>query len=146
MISFFTLAAAEVATEGGPIKQIAEQFGVSWWYFLCQVISFGLVCYLLQRFAYGPILAVLEERRQRIAEGLENADKARKQLADAQKSVEDILTKANGEAQKMIEEARAAAKALQERESQVAIKTAEEIIAKAREATQIERTLSLIHI
>lgn len=139
MIAFITLAAAEVTKEGGPLKEIAETFGVSWWYFLSQVISFALVALLLQKFAYKPILTVLEERRHRIAEGLENASKIKVQLAEAQKTSSDIIQKANAEAQKMIDEARAAAKAIGERESQAAIATAEQIIIKAREATVIER-------
>ncbi|MEO7319903.1 MAG: F0F1 ATP synthase subunit B [Chthoniobacteraceae bacterium] len=139
MISFITLAAAEVSKEGNPIKEIAETFGVSWWYFLSQVISFTIVALLLQKFAYKPILTVLEERRTKIATGLENAAKIQLQLAEAQKTSSDIIQKANVEAQKMIDEARAAAKALGERESQAAIATAEQIITKAREATVIER-------
>ena len=94
---------------------------------------------LLNKFAYKPILKVLEERRLKIAEGLANAEQIKLQLAQAQQTSGDILNRANTEAQRMIEEARAAAKALQERESQVAIATAEQIIAKAREATNIER-------
>ena len=139
MIAFITLAAAEVTKEGGPLKEIAETFGVSWWYLLCQIISFTLVAFLLQKLAYKPILKVLEERRTKIAEGLENAAKIKLQLADAQKTAADVIGKANAEAQKMIDEARAAAKAIGERESQAAIATAEQIITKAREATVIER-------
>ena len=139
MISFITLAAAEVAKEGNPIKEILETFGVSWWYFLSQVISFTIVALLLQKFAYKPILTVLEERRNRIAEGLENAAKIKVQLAEAQKTSAEVIAKANAEAQRMIDEARASAKSLGERESQAAIATAEQIITKAREATVIER-------
>lgn len=139
MIAFITLAATEVAKEGNPLKEIAETFGVSPWYFLSQVISFAIVALLLQKFAYKPILTVLEERRNRIAEGLENAAKIKVQLAEAQKTSSDIIQKANTEAQKMIDDARAAAKSLGERESQAAIATAEQIITKAREATVIER-------
>ena len=139
MTSFIILAAAEVAKDGGPLKEIAETFGFTWWYFLSQCISFTIVAFLLQKFAYKPILNVLEERRNKIAEGLANAEQIKKQLAEAQKTAADILNKANGDAQKMIEEARAAAKALQERESQAAITTAEGIISKAREATAIDR-------
>ncbi len=139
MISFITLAAAEVAREGNPIKEIAETFGVSWWYLLSQGVSFSIVAFLLVKFAYNPILRVLEERRIKIAEGLENAAKIKLQLADAQKTSAEVIGRANAEAQKMIDEARAAAKAISERESQAAIATAEQIIAKAREATVIER-------
>ena len=139
MISFITLAAAEVAKEGNPIKEIAETFGVSAWYLCSQIVSFTIVAFLLYKLAYEPILKVLEERRTKIAEGLENAAKIKLQLADAQKTAADVIGKANAEAQKMIDEARAAAKAIGERESQAAIATAEQIIAKAREATVIER-------
>jgi F-type H+-transporting ATPase subunit b len=51
-----------------------------------------------------------------------------------QKTASQIIEKANAEAQKMIDEARAAAKALQEREAQAAVAQASQIIAKAREA------------
>ena len=120
MISFITLAAAEAGTEGGPVQQIVETFGLSWWYFLSQCISFSLVAFLLHKFAYKPILTVLEVRRQKIAEGLQNAQKIKEQLAEAQNSAAKLSNKANAEAQKMIDEARAAAKALQERETQAA--------------------------
>ena len=73
MTSFLILAAAEVK-DGGPLKEIAETFGVSWWYFLSQCFSFTIVALLLQKFAYKPILNVLEERRNKIAEGLANAE------------------------------------------------------------------------
>ena len=139
MISFITLAAAEVVKETNPFKDVAETFGLTWWYFLSQVVSFTLVCLLLSKFAYKPILKVLEERRTKIAEGLENAAKIKLQLADAQKTSAEVIGRANAEAQRMIDEARAAAKALGERESQAAIATAEQIITKAREATVIER-------
>ena len=139
MLSFITLAAAEISKEPGVIEKTLETFGVSWWTFLCQVISFSIVALLLQKLAYKPILKVLEERRVKIAEGLENAAKIKLQLADAQKTSAEVIGRANAEAQKMIDEARAAAKAIGERESQAAIATAEQIIAKAREATVIER-------
>ena len=51
-------------------KSTGEQFGFQKQLFFSQVISFCVVCFLLHRFAYKPILKVLEDRRQRIAEGL----------------------------------------------------------------------------
>ena len=51
------------------VRDTAEAFGWNWKLFLSQVISFCIVAYLLQRFAYKPILAVLEERRRKIEEG-----------------------------------------------------------------------------
>ena len=60
------------------LRETAETFGWNWKLFLSQVISFCIVAYLLQRFAYKPILAVLEERRRTIQEGQINAEKIKK--------------------------------------------------------------------
>ena len=82
---------------------------------------------------------MLEERRTRIAEGLQNAEKIKAQLADAENRHAEILARANEEAQKMITEARASAAALAEKRQQDAIAEAEGIIAKAKEAIELER-------
>ncbi len=142
-----------LAAEGGIVdnlvesaKQTGETFGFNSWLFFSQIISFSIVAFLLQKFAYKPILTVLEERRKRIADGLANAEKIKQQLADSEKRYEEILTKANTEAQKMIEEARASAQVLADKRSQQAIVEAEQIIAKAREATIVEREKTLAEI
>ncbi len=120
------------------LRDTAETFGWNWHLFLSQVISFCIVAFLLQRFAYKPILAVLEERRRTIEEGQLNAEKIKKQLTEAEARYAEILTKANAEAQKMIDQARESSAHLAERKQQEAIAAAEQIIAKAREASAIE--------
>jgi F-type H+-transporting ATPase subunit b len=120
------------------LQETAETFGWNWQLFLSQVISFCIVAFLLRHFAYKPILAVLEERRRRIEEGQLNAEKIKKQLAEAEERYAEILAKANAEAQKMIDEARQSSAHLAERKQQEAIAAAEQIIAKAREASAIE--------
>jgi len=120
------------------VRDTAETFGWNWQLFLSQVISFSIVAFLLRRFAYKPILAVLEERRRRIEEGLINADKIKKELAEAEKRYQEIVGKANADAQKMIDEARESSAHLTERKQQEAIAAAEQIVAKAREAAALE--------
>src|SRR5947209_6429070 len=125
-------------------RETAETFGFDWKIFFSQVISFVIVALLLKRFAYKPILAVLEERRQRIAEGLLNADKIKQQLAEAEQRYQETLAKGNSEAQKMIDEARSSSAVIAERKQQEAITAAEQILTKAREASALEheRTMS----
>ena len=120
-------------------RDTAETFGWNPRLFLSQVVSFAIVAFLLRRFAYKPILTVLEERRQRIAEGLLNADKIKQELAEAEKRYAEILAKANEQAQKMIDEARESSAHLAERKQQEAIAAAEQIMAKAREAGELDR-------
>lgn len=116
------------------IGDTARQFGVDWPHLIAQIISFAIVAFLLQKFAYKPVVDMLEERRKRIAEGLANAEKIKVELARAETQRQEILTQANTQATKLIEEARAAAAKVQERETQKAIAGAEQILVKAREA------------
>ena len=129
------------AASGGAsdiLRETADAFGWNWKLFLSQVISFCIVAFLLRRFAYKPILAVLEERRRKIEEGQLNAEKIRKQLADAEKRYQEIVSKGNVDAQKMIDEARQSAAHLSERKQQEAVVAAEQIVAKAKEAAALE--------
>src|ERR1700704_4593995 len=127
-------------------RETAETFGFDWKIFLSQVISFILVALVLRRFAYKPILAVLEERRQRIAEGLLNAEKIKQQLAEAEQRYAEILAKANEQAQKMIDEARDSAAHVASRKEQEAIAAAEQILAKAREESQLEHERTMAEL
>ncbi len=120
-------------------RDVGEQFGFNGWLFLSQVFSFSIVCVLLYKFAYHPILAVLEQRRNTIEQGLANAARIKEQLAESEKRHQEIMVKANADAQRMIEEARASAQVLGDKRAQQAVSEAEGIIAKAREATEQER-------
>src|SRR5499425_1104385 len=133
-----TILAAASGGVSDVVRETADMFGWNWKLFLSQVISFGIVAFLLQRFAYKPILALLEERRRKIEEGQINAEKIKKELAEAEKRYQEILAKANADGQKMIDEARESAAHLSERKQQEAIAAAEQIISKAREAAAIE--------
>src|SRR5437879_12140871 len=123
------------ASSGGitdVLRDTAETFGWNWKLFLAQVVSFCIVAFLLRRFAYKPILAILEDRRRKIEEGQLNAEKIRKQLAEAEKRYQEILAKANADAQRMIDETRESSAHLAERKQQEAIAAAEQIVAKAK--------------
>ena len=116
-----------------------HQFGVYWPNLIAQVVLFAIVYWVLKRYAFKPVIAMLEERRRRIEEGQLNAEKIKKQLAEAQAKYEEILAKANAEAQRLIEEVRASGDRLAEQKRQEAITAAEQITLKAQEAMALER-------
>ena len=122
------------ADGGGQIEQIASTFGVDWLHLISQMISFSIVCALLYRFAYKPVLKMLATRRELIAQGLANSEKIEAELAKTEAQRQEVLARADVESTRLIEEARAAAAQLREQETQKAINTAEHIISKAREA------------
>jgi F-type H+-transporting ATPase subunit b len=124
-----------LAAQGGQVEQIARTFGVDWAHLGAQIISFGILCAVLYKFAYRRILAMLEERRQQIATGLENANKIKAELDKTKAQRQEVMTQAYAESAKFIEDARASAGQVLERETQKAIAAAEQITIKAREAT-----------
>ncbi|MGB7770070.1 MAG: F0F1 ATP synthase subunit B [Verrucomicrobiia bacterium] len=111
-----------------------SQLGIDWRILITQLISFSIVFFILWRFAYKPIFTMLQVRREKIADGLANAEKIKAQLAKTETDRQAVLTQAGEMADKMIEEARAAAAHVREVETQKAIAAAEQIIVKAREA------------
>jgi len=127
---------ALLVTEGGKgqVQQIAKTFGVDWPHLVAQIVSFCIVCLVLYRYAYRPVLRMLEERRQQIAQGLANTEKIKAELARTEAQRQEVLALANAQANKLIEEARLAAARVQKQETQKAIAAAEQIIVKAREA------------
>ncbi len=132
MENLIILAAAK--GEGLP-----QQFGVTWELLLSQCIAFLVLAFALKKFAYGPVLKVLEERKQRIAEGIENADKIKAELEDTQAQKDAILKEAGEKRQEIIDAAKAAAAKLEREEAEKALKKAEDIITKAQEATEASR-------
>ena len=122
---------------------VAQQFGVYWPNLIAQLILFAIVYFVLKRFAFKPIIAMLEERRRRIEEGQLNAEKIKKQLAEAQTKYEEILAKANADSQKLLEEVRASGDRLADQKRQEAIAAAEQITLKAQEAMALERDKSM---
>jgi F-type H+-transporting ATPase subunit b len=121
----------------------AVRFGVDVPHFAAQCVSFIIVAFLLQRYAYKPILTMLEERKKRIKESLDNAEKIKQDLANAQVKAHEIMVQAGQEASKMIAEARVAAAKVQEQETQKAIAAAQAIVDKARQATEAEHARML---
>jgi len=128
------LALMAQAESSGQIEQIARTFGVDWPHLIAQMISFSIVCFLLYRFAYRPVLRMLADRRRLIAESLANADKVKAELARTETQRQEVMAQANAQATQFIEEARAAADVLLKKETKKAMATAEEIIVKAQQA------------
>ena len=121
--------------------QIAQTFGVDWPHLTAQVISFSIVCALLYRFAYTPVLAMLATRRELIAQGLANTDRINAALAAIDVQREEILERAREEAAHLIDEGRVVAKRIRQQEAERATATADRIVLKAREQATREHAV-----
>jgi len=135
MTQIITLAAAGAERDKGML----ETFGVNAPLFISQLVAFIIVALVLKKFAYKPVLDMLEQRKARIAEAEANAEKIKSELAETESARDKILEEARTEANRLIEETRSAAAELKEAKTQEAISSAEAIIAKAQEAAAAER-------
>lgn len=127
------------AQDAGVVETIQKTFGLNTPFFIAQVVNFLLVVFILKKFAFGPIQAMLEQRRLRIAEGEEKLKRIEKQLAESEATTAAAIAKANEDATRLIEEAKEGAAALSEQKAQEAIAQAQQILAKAEAAAQADR-------
>ena len=128
------------------LTQLFNTFGINWSKFIAQAILFITVYLVLKKFAFGPVLAMFEERRRRIEEAQMNAEKIKKQLTESELRCQEILRKANADAQRIIEEGRVSSDAHSQKASQQAIREAEAIISRAHEAVEMDRTKMIAEV
>lgn len=95
----FTLAAT--SSGGSPL----DALGINGLAFISQLISFMIVLVLLGKFVLPRILQTLDKRQAVIREGIENAEKARQDLAAATVRAERIITDASRQGQEIIDRA-----------------------------------------
>jgi len=81
-----------------PWKRSSNSLAIAWPKLIAQVLIFCGVYFILNKKAFGPILAMLEQRKQRIADGEAKLDKIAKDLAEAEANAKAILDKANTDA------------------------------------------------
>ena len=119
--------------------ELLDNLGVDGPKLIAQLINFGIVLFVLWRFAYKPVLEMLETRRQKIAKSMDEAEQIKAELAETQAERDKVMAEANARAEKLIADAKEAAKQVGKAEGERAVKQAEEIIRKAREATEADR-------
>lgn len=123
-----------------------EQLGINPIFLLSQIVNFAVLAFLLRRFAYQPILNVLDQRRERIEKGLEDARLTEEARANAETERQEILAAARVEAQGIVAEANQrgeaqAAKLVAEAQAQ-----AQDMLEEARADAQAERDRMLSEI
>ena len=119
--------------------ELLKNLGVDGPKLIAQLINFGIVLLVLWKFAYKPVLEMLETRRQKIAKSMDEAEQIKAELAETQAERDKVMAEANARAEKLIADAKEAAKQVGKAEGERAVKQAEEIIRKANEVTVAER-------
>ncbi|NBD26774.1 F0F1 ATP synthase subunit B [Paenibacillus glycinis] len=101
---------------------------IVWSNFFIQLIAFGILYWLLSRYAFGPLLSIMEQRKQFVKEQLDNAENSRKQAEQQFEEQKQTLQQARKDAYEIIEQAK-----------QTSSKQADEILQTAKsEASRLK--------
>ena len=100
--------------------------------FFAQMIVLFILVFFMMKFVWPPIAAALDERASKIAAGLAAADKAKAELSNANKRVEEELAKSKGESAVRLAEAERRAQAMIEEAKVKAVEEGGKIIAAAK--------------
>lgn len=126
--------------------QLLQAFGVHWSLLLAQVVNFILLIIVLNKFVYGPVLKVIDQRRKIAAETIEKA----KEIAHLRQSMErehkDVLRKADEEAGAILQRAKAEAEALRKETEEQAHHKAEQIVEAGMRRLEGERASVLAEL
>jgi F-type H+-transporting ATPase subunit b len=130
----------------GPIFLGIDSLGFNLPALVAQLINFVILLVVFRLLLYKPLLKMLDERKRRIAEGLEASDEAKKRLSETELEVAKELDRARQQGQAMIVEAQQAAARLQEESRQAARAEAEQLLERARGEIQLERDAAIAQI
>ena len=118
---------------------VTPGIGLIFWTTLC----FLLLVVLLGKYAWKPILGSLKEREESIQTALDQAEKAKMEMASLKSDNEKLLKEAREERDKILRDARTASSQLQEEAQASAKKTANKIITDAKAVINIEKEAAL---
>ncbi|MCX6820293.1 MAG: F0F1 ATP synthase subunit B [Candidatus Adlerbacteria bacterium] len=88
------------------MSELFSAFGIDWRLLVINSVNFGLLLLALWYFLYGPLTKMMEARRQKIAQGVQDAADAEARLAEIQNSRGAILSDAGKEADTIVSAAR----------------------------------------
>ena len=120
------------------MSELLSKLGIDWRLLAAQLANFLILLFVLRRFAYKPLLKLLDERKQKIANGLANAQKAKSNLEEAEKERQEIISTAKKGASEIINLAETAAQKNREETLKEAKAGVEKIVTEARKQIDSE--------
>ncbi len=111
------------------MEELIKTFHIDIKLILAQLVNFGIVLFVLKRYAYGPVLKMMQERTDKIEKGMADAESAGKKILEIAEKEKEVLVEARKQAQEIVTKA-----------EEIAKKNKEEIITEAK--NQSEKILS----
>lgn len=118
--------------------EFIHEFGINPYLLVAQIINFLIIAYLLKRFAYKPVLELLEKRKKTIELGMQQAEQSQKLLEQASEKETALLKNAQISAKKLLEEAKKQNDLLLKQTEESAKKRTEQMLSDAKEHIAFE--------
>lgn len=125
------------------MESVLTTFGIDWRLLLINIGNFALLLAGLWYFMYGPVMHMLEERRQKVVKGVEDAEAATRARQQIEGERSGVLAKAAQEADEALARARAAAAARERELVDEAARRAESIVAQAEAQAKEEKARAI---
>ena len=119
------------------------ELGINLPLLIAYLVTFVILLAILYWFAYKPLMGAMDQRTERIQEGLSAAERAREEAASSQAAIEEQLNEARREGQRLMDQAREAAQRFRDSEMDRARQEAEAFAERARADIQRERDAAL---
>lgn len=121
------------------MESFIKDFGIQPILLLAQIVNFLILLFLLKKFLYGPIVKVLDQRKQTIEDSLKNAEKIEANLAKTEEDYQKRIDKATSEARKIVDEAtKSASEIISEAKTQASSEM-QDILKKGQDSIAMER-------
>ncbi len=124
------------------MELVKPAFGLIFWMF----VSFGLILFLLKKFAWKPILEMLDEREKTISDALNSAQKAKEEMAALRAGNEKLLQEARNERDLLLKEARDAKETIINEAKTKANEEAAKLLTIARENISNEKMAAITEL
>jgi F-type H+-transporting ATPase subunit b len=128
------------------VSEAFEALGINLPQLIAQIVNFTILLIVLRLVLYKPILKMLDDRKQRIAEGLNAAEIARAEAAKAQANIEAQLEQARKEGQDVVANAQQIAARIQADAREQAARDREAALERARVEINLERDRAIAEL
>lgn len=112
--------------------EILDQFGIQPVLLLAQIVNFLIILVVLKKFFYKPIVKMLDDRKQKIAESLKNAELIEEKLQKTEEKTAEIIEIARTQAQEIIFESKTEAQRIFNEATRESKEAGEQILAQTR--------------
>jgi len=124
------------------MELVKPEFGLIFW--MC--VSFGIILWILGKFAWKPILKMLSDRENSIQDALDSAERAKEEMKALQAGNEKILQEARHERDQMLKDAREIREKLIAEAKADATKVNEKMLKEARESIKNEKMAAITEL